>query len=279
MRIVSVYPAATDILLALGLGAELVAVSERCDLPEGLGSLPRLAGFAGVAPGRLVDLEPDLVILGGDGGNAASAEARRILQVAQPEAELLVLAPASVEGVFNAISTVGAMTEAEDAAMDVVERLRERLRAVQEIVMGRRDHGFQPARVVALDGLVPPRAVGRWVPDQVRLAGGWELLGRTGGSPGPTTWEAVRDVDPEILVLMPEELGLGTALATWDRVSRPEGWTGIRAVAGGRVFVVDGVPFSRPGPRVVDGIETLAELIDPAAFDGMAPPASWAKAR
>ena len=190
---------------------------------------------------------------------------------------MLTLAPASVEGTFNAISSVGAMTEAEDEAMGVVEGLRERLRAVEEIVVGRRDGGFRPPRVVALDGLMPARAVGRWVPDQVRLAGGWELLGRSGKAPAATTWEAVRDVDPEMLVIMPAELGLETAAEAWRSVTRPARWTELRAVVERRVYVVDGRCFSRPGPRVVDGIEALAELIDPLAFDGMAPPDSWVR--
>ena len=95
------------------------------------------------------------------------------------EVTVLSLEPDFVEGILNAIQTVGAMTEAEDAAIDVVEDLRERLRHVNEIVAGRREHGLPP-RVAAVEWLDPPFAVGHWVPEQVRLAGGWELLGRRG---------------------------------------------------------------------------------------------------
>jgi iron complex transport system substrate-binding protein len=277
MRIVSLLPAATEILLALGLEDELVGVTHRCEVPVGIVPPRRVTGEAGLDVAALLDADPDLVLVG-DGAAVPSARvARDALEAGDLGADVLTLAPASVEGVFNAISSVGAMTEAEDEAMDVVERLRERLREVEEIVVGRRDRGFRPPRVVALDGLTPPRAVGRWVPDQVRLAGGWELLGVEGGAPAVTTWDAIAEVDPEVLVIMPADLRLDEALETWRDIVLPPGWSDLRAVTERRVFVVDGTSFSRPGPRVVDGIETLAELIDPAAFDGMAPPASWAR--
>jgi iron complex transport system substrate-binding protein len=94
----------------------------------------------------------------------------------------------------------------------------------------------------------------------------------------PTTWDAVREVDPEILVLMPCGFDLGTTVDEWADQPRPDGWDTMRAVEAGRVFAVDGSAyFSRPGPRVIDGIEVLAELIDPAAFDGMSPAGSWAR--
>jgi iron complex transport system substrate-binding protein len=145
-------------------------------------------------------------------------------------------------------------------------------------VVGRRDHGFAPPRVAAIGWLDPPYAVGRWVPEQVRLAGGWELLGRDGERAAETTWDAVREVDPEVFVLVPAGLHLSETVAAWADLPRPAGWDELRAVRDGRVFAADGsAHFSRPGPRVVDGIEVLAELFDPLAFDGMSPPDSWAR--
>ena len=159
---------------------------------------------------------------------------------------------------------------------DYPPEARERLRHINEIVAGRREHGFVPPRVAAVEWLDPPFAVGHWVPEQVRIAGGWALLGAEGGRSVPTTWDAVREVDPEILVLMPCGFDLPRTVEEWARLPRPEGWDALKAVKAGRVFATDGSAFfSRPGPRVIDGIELLAELIDPAAFDGMAPNGSW----
>jgi iron complex transport system substrate-binding protein len=293
VRIVSFLPAATEIVVALGLHEELVGVTERCILP------PALTGVAIVArrvPGAtaagwglpllevdetaLVEADPDLII-GSDLCRAVAAGSRELRELAaeiDDEVEVLALDPVSVEGVLNAIQAVGAMTEAEDAAMDVVVGLRERLQAVEAIVAGRRERGFVPPRLAALEWLEPPVAVGRWIPEQVRLAGAWELLGHEGERAAPTSWEAVREVDPEILVLMPAGLHLAETVAAWVATPRPDGWEDLRAVRDGRVFAVDGAgQFSQPGPRVVDGIETLAEIIDPVAFDGMSLPDSWAR--
>ena len=284
MRIVSLLPAATEIVLALDLGDELAGVTHRCEVPPVAGD-PLVVTRRGEDGGpdtldddALEEAAPDLVIVGdGDGGlvGARAVEARYAGSGAPPS--ILTLAPVSVEGVLNAIVAVGAMTEAEDDALGVVEDLRERLKGLEEIVMSRRDHGFTPPRVVLLSAVNPPRTVGRWIPDQVRLAGGWEILGVAGEQPKPTTWDAVRDVDPEVLVLLPDGLPLREAIRTWESTPRPEGWAELRAVRDGRAFVVDGPCFTQAGPAVFDGIEVLAEIIDPAAFDGMSPPATFAR--
>ncbi len=193
-------------------------------------------------------------------------------------AEVLGLDAVSVEGVLNSIQTVGAMTEAEDAAMDVVVDLRERLQAIESVVVGRRDHGFAAPRVVALEWLDPPVSAGKWVPEQVRRAGGWEILGREGGRGEATSWEAIRELDAEIIVLMPAGMDLPAATAAWASLPRPDGWSDLRAVRGGRVFAVDGSAHCwRPGPRLVDGIEVLAEIVDPLAFDGLSPDGGFAR--
>ncbi len=304
MRIVSLLPSATEIVFALGLGDELVGVTHECDFPPQATAIPvvtrsvhDLSRASSHAIHRLVEgsVQAGSSIYALD--EAALAEARPNLILTQElcrvcavgyrevnevarrldgDVTVISLEPTSIEGILNSIQTVGAMTEAEDAAIEVVEELRERLRAVEEIVAGRRDGGFPPPRVAAIEWLDPPFAVGHWVPEQVRRAGGWELLGHEGGRARETTWEAVREVDPEILVLMPCGFHLPATIEAWNDMPRPAGWDELRAVREGRVYAVDGsAHFSRPGPRVVDGIEVLAELVDPLAFEGMSPPDSW----
>ena len=306
MRIVSLLPSATEIVFALGLGDDLVGVTHECDYPVEARRVPvmtRNVHDLSTASSReihaavedsmgnhisiyaldehaLAAARPDLILtqelchVCAVGYEDVNEVARRL----DGDITVVSLEPTTVEGILNAIVTVGAMTESEDAAIAVVEGLRERLRSVSAIVRDRRDGGFTPPRVVAIEWLDPPFAVGHWVPEQVRVAGGWELLGQEGGTSVPTTWDAVREVDPEMIVLMPCGFDLARTVEEWERTERPAGWDGLRAVREGRAWAVDGSAyFSRPGPRVIDGIELLAELIDPVAFDGMAPPDSHAR--
>ena len=305
MRIVSLLPSATEIVCAIGLGDELVGVTHECEFPpEAVGKpvmtrsvhdlttstsrdIHRLvtasvhggSSLYALDEAALAAAEPDL-ILTQELCRVCAVSYRDVNEVARAiDAEITVvsLEPASIEGIFNTITTVGAMTEAEDAAVDLVESLRERLSAVEQKVQARRDGGGRSPRVVGLEWLDPPFASGHWVPEQIRRAGGWELLGSDGERSVQTTWDAVSEVDPEMLLLMPCGFHLAETQAEWARTRRPPGYADLTAVRRGRVFALDGSSyFSRPGPRVIDGIELLAEIFDPDAFMNIAPFGSWA---
>jgi iron complex transport system substrate-binding protein len=316
MRIVSLLPSATEVVFELGIARKLVGVSHDSDWPVEATSrrivtrpFTYRGGRAGEAgePETAVDMSEDHDRAGSrrapeervtfELDEAALAEVRPDLVIGPPwhdivapvsgsldeairglgrEVALLSLDPTSVEGILHSVSTVGAMTGAEAAALRVVERLRARLGRLERLVQRRRDEGRHPTRVVALEWLDPPLAAGRWVPEQVRRAGGWELLGREGERPAETSWEAVREVDPETIVLMPRGRHLDGALADWAATTRPSFWQELDAVRRGQVFVVDGASyFSRPGPRFVDGIALLAEVLDPDGLVETSPIGTW----
>jgi iron complex transport system substrate-binding protein len=304
MRIVSLLPSATEIVCAIGLADELVGITHECDWPPSAVGRPvmtrsvydldgtpsrtinEIVGAAvhggsslyGLDEEALAAAEPDL-ILTQELCRVCAVSYRDVNEVARAiDAAIRVvsLEPTSIEGIFNTITTIGAMTESEDAAVDLVEALRGRLGAIERKVQKRRENGFTPPRVVGLEWLDPPFAVGHWVPEQIRRAGGWDLLGEAGERSMETTWWAVREVDPEMLVLMPCGYDLAGTVDEWDRVVRPSIWHDIEAVRRGQIFAVDGSAyFSRPGPRVIDGIELLAEIFDPNTFVDVAPPGSW----
>ncbi len=268
MRIVSLLPAATEIVWALGLEDDLVGVSRACDFPPALVGRPVVTrpSSGAVDVEALVSLRPDLVFAGAGPRDWEMG----------PDTTVVVLDPASLEGIFHAIATVGAMTDAEDEAVGLVEILRERLADVEEVAAARRDDGHHAPRVVALDGLDPLSSAGLWLPEQIRRAGGWDVLGSDGEPSAPATWEAVADVDPEMLLLVPRGMHLGEVTRTWNATARPSFWSEMQAVRRGQVFALDASAyFSRPGPRVIDGIEILAEIFDPAAFVDLAPAGSW----
>jgi iron complex transport system substrate-binding protein len=304
MRIVSLLPSATEIVCAIGLADELVGVTHECDYPpEAVGKpiitrsvhdlsarssrdIHRLVGAAVHGGSSLYALDeealaaarPDLIVTQ-ELCRVCAVSYREVNEVARAiDADITVvsLEPDSIEGIFNTITTVGAMAEAEDAAVDLVESLRERLGAVEAQVQARRDAGQRAPRVVGLEWLDPPFAVGHWVPEQIRRAGGWDLLGADGERSSQTTWDAIAEVDPEMLLLMPCGFHLAETLAEWARTPRPASYPELAAVHRDRIFALDGSAyFSRPGPRIIDGIELLAEIFDPDAFVDIAPLGSW----
>jgi iron complex transport system substrate-binding protein len=296
MRIVSLFPAATEIVCALGLRDQLVGVSHGCDYPpeiEGMAVVTRPRAADGTAtastaaaPGdemgpaelnrpALLASQPDLVIVREGGLGPSTGAVREAFGEAETAPSIISLDPVSMEGIFHAITSIGAMAETEDEAMGLIEVLREEIGEIEQEVVVRHDQGLAPKRVVLLEALEPLLASGRWVPEQVRRAGGWDLLGREGEPASPTSWEAVRDVDPEMLILAPAGLSLRETQRAWSRIQKPEFWDEIAAVRRGQVFVVEPVYFCRPGPRVVDGVGMLAEIFDPEGFVDTSPPNSW----
>jgi iron complex transport system substrate-binding protein len=303
LRIVSLLPSATEIVCALGLGDELVGITHECDWPPEVagkavltrslhdhvgrssreindvvkGSVHRGSSLYELDEQALSDAKPDLVITQELCAVCAVSygEVNEVARAIDADIRVVSLEPTSIEGIFNTITTVGAMTETEDAAVALVEELRARLGAIERTVTERREEGFRAPRVVGLEWLDPPFTAGHWVPEQIRRAGGWDLLGEAGERSREATWEAVVDVDPEMLILMPCGFHLPETLDEWSRTPTPATWEDIAAVRRDQVFAVDGSSyFSRPGPRVIDGVELLAEIFDPDSFE-TSPPGSW----
>jgi iron complex transport system substrate-binding protein len=306
MRIVSLLPSATEIVYALGLGDELVGRTHECDYPAEAASVPVVTSDAeatATQSSREINARVAASIHGGssiyrlDTDALADAKADLILtqelcavcavsyrEVAEAvrrldtESAVVSLEPTSIEGIFNTISTVGAMAEAEDEAVALVGLLRERLARIENRVLERRLAGIPPRRVVCLEWVDPPFASGHWVPEQVRRAGGWDLLGRIGEPAVESTWEQLRDVDPEQLMLIPCGFDAPRTADEWRRgeATRPAWIADLTAVREGEVYALDGSSyFSRPGPRVIQGVELLAELFDPALASQSLPAGAW----
>jgi iron complex transport system substrate-binding protein len=304
LRIVSLLPSATEIVCALGLADELVGITHECDWPPGLEGKAVVTRATRVRPGTssreihrrvrdamhggsslyalddrlLRDLEPDLILTQELCRVCAVGyhEVNEVARAIDADIRVVSLEPTTLEGIFNTITTVGAMTETENAALDVVKRLRSRLGRIERTVQRRREGGYAARRVVALEWLDPPFTIGHWVPEQVQRSGGWDVLGELGAPAAETTWRAIRDVEPEMLLLMPCGFHLAEGVAAWRSARKPPYWKTIEAVRRGQVFAVDGSAyFSRPGPRVIDGIEMLAEIFDPDTFIETSPVGAW----
>ena len=292
-RIASFLPSATETLFALGAGDQVVAVSFDCDFPAQARTKPVVVHShlaEGLAPAEidaqvrsaaaesrtlyLVDLEaleqmaPDLVIVQDLCHVCAldSPTLARDLSRLPSHPQVLSLSGNTLEEVLADIERLGRAAGRGESAAALLHSLRERLDAVARRV---RQHQRRP-RVLALEWLNPLFQGGHWVPEMIALAGGDPVLATAGSSSTRVEWTDVIEAQPEIIVLMPCGFDLRTTLAQYrDEVPNfPAAWHQLPAVRDGRLFAVDGNAFfSRPGPRLVDGLEILDAIVNGRGFD------------
>jgi iron complex transport system substrate-binding protein len=298
-RIVSLLPGTTEIVHLLGLGGSLVGVTHECDFPEAVTRLPRVVRAAFDASGLaqrdidarvreiaasggplnvidarlLAALAPQLVLTQQlcDVCAVSSGAAHRAIQGIRPAPEILSLHPHSLAEAIDDVERVGAAAGVASRARDEAARLRSRLSRVEAAT------GSLPRRRVAvIEWLDPLMASGHWVGDMVRCAGGTEELGACGGPSVRVPWERLRECDPEVLILAPCGFGLERSAADARALEGLPGWGRLGAVRAGEVYAFDGnAHLSRPGPRLVEGVEILAQILHPAAFPASGAPRKY----
>ncbi len=291
MRVVSLLPAATEIMGALGLMDSVVGVSHECDYPSEANQKPRVtrcpihgAGLSSEEVDRWVRerlaageplytldeallhaLRPDVIltqrlcdVCAVDYGSVAA------LACKLPGSPRVVnLEPSCVADIFENIRTVGAELEVMARADEVVKALQARVRAVQE----KARNATPRPRCFLMEWIDPPFCSGHWAPELVELAGGVDPLGRRGEDSTRVTWEAIVAAQPEVLVLACCGYKPERTLQDVPILRRQPGWDDLPAVRDRRVWVVDGSAyFSRPGPRIVDSLEILAAILHPDLF-------------
>jgi len=178
-------------------------------------------------------------------------------------ATILALSPHCLTDVLRDIERVGAVTARADAAWALVQRSHERIERVRQTAA---QSNTRP-RVACLEWFDPVYAAGHWVPEMVELAGGFDVLGRREEPSARVEWTQVLDSVPEIIVLMPCGFELRRTIQESAVLRKLPGWNHLPAVKNGHVYAVNGGAFfSRPGPRLVDGLELLARIIHPEIF-------------
>ncbi|MDQ6730069.1 MAG: cobalamin-binding protein [Actinomycetota bacterium] len=281
MRIVSLVPSATEMLFALGLGPDIVAVTHECDYPAAAGRLPRVTrdvlppGLDGAAidaavkqrtlagesiyeldAEALAELAPDLIVTQALCSVCAVSydDVRAIADALSPPPEVLSLDPHTIGEVLGDARTLAQATDRKDAAVELIQNADARIDRIRVAVSDAR----RP-RVVALEWLDPPFAAGHWTPQLIAYAGGDDVLGLPGENSEQRTWEMVRAVQPDIVIVMP--CGYDAEIAHREaELHRDE----LASIGAGEVIAVDASAyFSRPGPRLVDGLELLASILHP----------------
>ncbi len=290
MRIVSLLPSATEIVCALGLADMLVGVSHDCDFPPDIQGKPVLSeAIVGTAmpSGAIEDrirgaihkgksvyhlddralarLDPDLILTQELCAVCAPSYTlvKQAAKLLDAETRIVSLEPHGLLDVLDNILLVGELTGTARRAETLVDRLRGRIEAVR---VKAAEAASRP-RVACLEWLEPVYAGGHWVPEMVTIAGGLDVLGRRGEPSFAVEWETVTSARPEVLALMPCGFDVGRIRAEMDLLTARPGWLDLPAVQSGRVYLTDASSyFSRPGPRLADGLEILAAAIHPKIF-------------
>ncbi len=291
-RIVSLLPSLTEIVCALGLEECLVGRSHECDHPPGIERLPVLTrpkldpekssreidddvvrlvreglSVYRVEAERLRDLRPD-VILTQDHCEVCAASLRdveaAVCDWVGGRPRLVSLSPSSLADVWGDFQRVSDALGVPDRGRALVRELTDRVTAMGEATGGLPD----PPSVACIEWIDPLMAAGNWMPELVHLAGGRNLFGATGQHSPRLEWEALRAADPDLLLVLPCGFDLPRTRAEMAPLSTRPGWRELSAVRSGRVFLTDGNRyFNRPGPRLVESLEILAEILHPERFD------------
>jgi iron complex transport system substrate-binding protein len=291
VKIVSLLPSATEIVFALGLGDQLEGVTYECDHPAQARSKPVVSDTALPQDRPLSAREiDDLVAVFMDRREPIYVLDKDLIQRIQPDlilaqdlcrvcavpsgqvedalaelgctAEVLSLDPHSVDQILGCIVTVGRATGREREAEDLVASLRHRIDRVAA-----RARTLPGIRTLCLEWSDPPFVAGHWVPGMVETAGGENLLNAPGSPSWRPSWKQIADSAPEVIVFMPCGYTLEDAEPEARRLFDTGDFANTPAARMGNVFAVDASSyFSRPGPRIVDGLEILAWAIHPEAF-------------
>jgi iron complex transport system substrate-binding protein len=291
MRICSLLPGATEIAFALGLGDEVVGVTHECDYPaearqktvvvrsvidsNRMTSLEidrcvsdRMRSNQAlyiIDEDRLREAAPDVILTQGlcDVCAIDYNEVARTAETLAKKPKIVSLTPNCLTDVLDDVARVGEATGQHLSAERLVRELKQRISVVRERVA---QLSTRP-RIACLEWFDPIYAAGHWVPEMIDLVGGHDVLGQKGKPSEKIQWKQVVELAPDVIVLMPCGFDIQRTANEAATLEHLDGWHDLPAVKTGKVFAVNGHAFfSRPGPRLVDGLEILARIIHPEIF-------------
>lgn len=290
MRIASLLPSSTEIVCALGLEAALVARSHECDYPATVRALPAVTAPKFNPDGRsyeidqrvkailqeatsvyridadlLKTLAPDVIVTQAQ-CEVCAVSLEEVQRVAcewlELPARIVALEPNALADVFNDIQRVAEALGVPARGAEVVAQMQRRMAAVAA-----RAEGLPRPTVATLEWLDPLMAAGNWLPELIEMAGGRNLFGAAGAHSPWLSWEKLMAANPDVLVVMPCGFDLETTQREMALLTERPDWQALDAVRTGRVYLTDGNQyFNRPGPRLVESLEILAEIFHPSAF-------------
>ena len=292
IRICSFLPSATEIVYALGLGDSLMAVSHECDYPAEAQDKPKVVrsrfdatSLSGQEIDRVVsemyargeriyevdeellsEVKPGLVLTQElcDVCAVSFEDVQKAVVNLEMPPVVMSLDPGSIGDVLHDIENVGRFTGTLPLAKEIVGKLQSRIYKVRSQAAEIENR----PRVACIEWLEPTIVAGHWVPEMVEMAGGVDALAKAGQPSTRITMDDLRNADPDVLVLMPCGMGVQCGIEELSGLDILKDFGELRAVREGRVFMADASAyFSRSGPRLVDALELLAQMVHPDVFD------------
>jgi iron complex transport system substrate-binding protein len=306
-RVVSLIASATEIVCALGRGEHLVGRSHECDFPAEVARLPALTApkFSVEGSSAEIDARVREIVRDGLAVYSVDAEALRALEpdviltqdhcdvcavsLADVEAAtctwtgrpvtIVSLKPDSLADAYADIGRVAQALGAPAAGSALARSMRQRIADIGMRIAHRRQNRAKP-RVAFIEWVEPPMAGGNWMPELIEAAGGVNLLGSAGRRSDWMQWQDLVAADPDAIVVAPCGYDLARCLAERPLLEAKPGWSDLAAVRAARVFFADGnAYFNRPGPRLADTVELLAEMLHPDAVRPAHEGTAWVRER
>lgn len=301
MKIVSLLPSSTEIVCALGLQDSLVGRSHECDYPADVTALPILTAPKFNPDGRsyeinervkailqeaasvyrvdadlLKNLSPDYVVTQSQCDVCAVSfdEVQRVVcDYLDTDAHVISLEPNALDDVFADIQRVADALSIPEKGKDLIASMQNRIDAIADKVSS-----LDKPTMASIEWIDPLMAGGNWMPTLVEKAGGIELFGKANEHSHWITWDDLKEADPDILVMMPCGYNIDKTLSEMPALSNRPDWQTLRAVQNNQVYITDGNQyFNRPGPRLVESVEILAEILHPAHFGSGHQYSGWIK--
>jgi len=292
VRIASMLASATEIVSALGYRDALIARSHECDFPHGVETLPcctepkiDLSGSSRDIDDRVkavvqeglsvyrVDgdalkaLRPDVIVTQSQCEVCAVSEddlRAAVCDWLDATPNIVTLKPDAMADIWTDIQNVADAIGAPERGRTLIADLRARMTAIADKAATLPES----PTIACIEWIDPLMAGGNWMPELVAMAGGTNLFGTAGKHSPWMTWEALRDADPEVIAILPCGFDIERTRQEMPALTGRDEWAGLRAVRNGRVYVTDGNQyFNRPGPRIAESLEILAELLHPRHFD------------
>lgn len=302
MRVVSLLPAATEWVCAMGAEDALVGRSHECDWPAAVRELPAVTrasvedagdsaaidaavqerlqdglSLYSVDLDRLRELDPDVILTQTQCDVCAVTPAQLDDALADwtgAEPTVVSLAPQTLKQVFDGALRIGRAIDRLDAAMQVLARGEARLKALRnQLGLDRSTNPASLPTIACIEWLEPLMTAGHWMPDVAEMAGAQAVAAEAGAPSRPVEWEALREADPDAIAVIPCGFSLEETERDLHYLTDRPGWQDLKAVREGRVVAFDGnAYFNRPGPRLYRAVELLATALHPDRVDLDPPP-------